>query len=227
MVNDVPLRFFHFSGYDFRRPELISKFQNRFTFADRPDIAPLFQLYGERIRRQGQETVQDFPYQYGRFDNGVRVPEVAAPHPAAGRSRGEGVARSVRHRRGELLRLAPPAGRRPAVGAPAPPAGADPLGPSPGSPELLPPPLAGGPRPLRRLVRRQHRRAGEHRSGVHRGTGADAAGAAVRRRADGGAAGSGGADAGRSLVAPLRQLLRGGRPPRPRGDRLADRRRRP
>ncbi len=76
-VNDVPLRFFHFSGYDFRRPELISKFQNRFTFADRPDVAPLFQLYGERIRAEGQETVQDYPYQYGRFDNGVRVPEVA------------------------------------------------------------------------------------------------------------------------------------------------------
>jgi glycosyltransferase involved in cell wall biosynthesis len=73
----VPLRFFHFSGYDFRRPELISKFQNRFTFADRPDVAPLFQLYGERIRAEGQEEVQDYPYQYGRFDNGVRVPEVA------------------------------------------------------------------------------------------------------------------------------------------------------
>ena len=76
-MNSVPLRFFHFSGYDFRRPELISKFQNRFTFADRPDVAPLFQLYGERIRAEGQETVQDFPYQYGRFDNGVRVPEIA------------------------------------------------------------------------------------------------------------------------------------------------------
>lgn len=74
---EVPLRFFHFSGYDFKRPELISKFQNRFTFAGRPDVAPLFQLYGERIRAEGQETVQNYPYQYGRFDNGVRLPEVA------------------------------------------------------------------------------------------------------------------------------------------------------
>jgi glycosyltransferase involved in cell wall biosynthesis len=76
-VNGVPLRFFHFSGYDFRRPELISKFQNRFTFAERPDVLPLFELYGERIRAEGQEEVQDYPYQYGRFDNEVPVPEVA------------------------------------------------------------------------------------------------------------------------------------------------------
>jgi glycosyltransferase involved in cell wall biosynthesis len=72
----APLRFFHFSGYDFRRPELISKFQNRFTFAERPDVLPLFRLYGERIRAEGQEEVQDYPYQYGRFDNGIPIPEV-------------------------------------------------------------------------------------------------------------------------------------------------------
>lgn len=76
-VNGVPLRFFHFSGYDFRRPELISKFQNRFTFKDRPDVAPLFRLYADSIAREGQETVHHYPYRYGRFDNGVVVPEVA------------------------------------------------------------------------------------------------------------------------------------------------------
>jgi glycosyltransferase involved in cell wall biosynthesis len=73
---EVPLRFFHFSGYDFRRPDRISKFQDRFTFADRPDVAPLFRLYGERVQAEGQETVQDYPYRYGLFDNGVPVPEV-------------------------------------------------------------------------------------------------------------------------------------------------------
>lgn len=76
-VNGVPLRFFHFSGYDFRRPELISKFQNRFTFSDRPDVRPLFRLYAESIQAEGQEEVQDFPYQYNLFVNGVPVPEVA------------------------------------------------------------------------------------------------------------------------------------------------------
>lgn len=76
-VNGVPLRFFHYSGYDFRRPELVSKFQNRFTFKERPDVAPLFRLYAESIGREGQETVQHYPYRYGYFDNGVAIPEVA------------------------------------------------------------------------------------------------------------------------------------------------------
>ncbi len=75
-VNGSPLRFFHFSGYDFRRPELISKFQNRFTFSDRPDVRPLFQLYTESIQQEGQEDVQVYPYLYGVFDNAVPVPEV-------------------------------------------------------------------------------------------------------------------------------------------------------
>lgn len=76
-VGDVPLRFFHFSGYDFQRPGSLSKFQNRFTFEERPDVLPLFQLYGESIRRQGQQEVQDYPYGYGRFANGVAVPDLA------------------------------------------------------------------------------------------------------------------------------------------------------
>jgi glycosyltransferase involved in cell wall biosynthesis len=76
-VNGEPLRFFHFSGYDFRRPELVSKYQNRFTMADRPDVAPLFRIYTESIRAEGQEKVQDYPYQYSRFDNGVLVPEIS------------------------------------------------------------------------------------------------------------------------------------------------------
>jgi glycosyltransferase involved in cell wall biosynthesis len=76
-VADVPLRFFHFSGYDFNRPDSLSKFQDRFTFAERPDVLPLFQLYGESIRRQGQQEVQDYPYGYGRFANGVAIPDLA------------------------------------------------------------------------------------------------------------------------------------------------------
>jgi glycosyltransferase involved in cell wall biosynthesis len=76
-VNGEPLRFFHFSGYDFQRPEMISKFQNRFTFAERPDVASLFRLYAASIRAAGQEECQTYPYRYGRFDNGVAVPEVS------------------------------------------------------------------------------------------------------------------------------------------------------
>jgi glycosyltransferase involved in cell wall biosynthesis len=76
-VNGEPLRFFHFSGYDPRRPEIVSKYQNRYTLADRPDIAPLFRLYGEHIAAEGQERVRDIPYGYGTFDDGTALPMLA------------------------------------------------------------------------------------------------------------------------------------------------------
>ncbi len=77
LAGGAPLRFFHFSGFDFARPELISKFQNRFTFADRPDVLPLFELYATRVRGEGQEEVQGYRYGYGRFANGAAIPEIA------------------------------------------------------------------------------------------------------------------------------------------------------
>jgi len=76
-VGEVPLRFFHFSGYDHRRPDQISKYQNRFTVAGRPDVAPLFRLYGERIRAEGHEELAKLPYGYGRFTDGTVVPDLA------------------------------------------------------------------------------------------------------------------------------------------------------
>lgn len=50
-VNDSwPLQFFHFSGYGLNQPDVISKYQNRHTFAARPDVVPLFARYAERLR---------------------------------------------------------------------------------------------------------------------------------------------------------------------------------
>ncbi|RTL49089.1 MAG: glycosyl transferase [Sphingobacteriales bacterium] len=49
-INDtVPLIFFHFSSYSPDQPNKIANWQNRFTFETRPDIAPLFQQYGEKV----------------------------------------------------------------------------------------------------------------------------------------------------------------------------------
>jgi lipopolysaccharide biosynthesis glycosyltransferase len=41
----IPLKFFHFSGYQLGNPASISRYQNRFTFEQRPDIVPLFKEY--------------------------------------------------------------------------------------------------------------------------------------------------------------------------------------
>ena len=89
-ASGVPLRFFHFSGYDFRRPDRISKFQNRFTFADRPDVAPLFQLYGERVRAGGAGDGPGLPIPVRALRQRSGRAGRRPPHPAAGRSRGRG-----------------------------------------------------------------------------------------------------------------------------------------
>ncbi len=42
---NIPLIFFHYSGYLIAKPDDVSKYQNRINFDARPDIIPLFELY--------------------------------------------------------------------------------------------------------------------------------------------------------------------------------------
>ncbi len=44
-----PLQFFHYSGYLIAQPNEVSKYQNRITFENRPDIIPLFDFYRSRL----------------------------------------------------------------------------------------------------------------------------------------------------------------------------------
>jgi hypothetical protein len=53
MVNGAPLRFFHFSGFSVDDPDAISRHQTRFTLRQRPDLAPLFLAYRERLLANG------------------------------------------------------------------------------------------------------------------------------------------------------------------------------
>lgn len=76
-VGDAPLRFFHFSGYQIDRPELISKYQNRFVLSGRPDLEELFREYGERIAAEGHRELSSLPYRFGSFDDGTPVPHLA------------------------------------------------------------------------------------------------------------------------------------------------------
>ena len=76
-IGDRPLRFFHFSGLLPDQPEQISRYQNRFTLAQRPDLEPLFRLYGQRLADEGRAALEHLPYAYGRFANGASVPPVA------------------------------------------------------------------------------------------------------------------------------------------------------
>lgn len=42
---NFPLVMFHFSGFDITTPDVISKYQNRYTFVEKPEFRPLFQDY--------------------------------------------------------------------------------------------------------------------------------------------------------------------------------------
>lgn len=48
-VGDVPLRFFHFSGFDPRNPQELSRHQTRFQLSDAPALAELFTEYADRV----------------------------------------------------------------------------------------------------------------------------------------------------------------------------------
>ena len=81
LVNGIPLVFFHFSGLSVDPPSEprleISKYQNRFDFASRPDVAPLFEHYRAKLIEHGHRTIRDIPYGFGHFSNGERINAVS------------------------------------------------------------------------------------------------------------------------------------------------------
>jgi hypothetical protein len=63
LVNDiVKLKFFHFSHYDFNKPNTISKSQTRFKLDERPDLASLYEEYRTDLEKNNQ-------FELGRIDS--------------------------------------------------------------------------------------------------------------------------------------------------------------
>ena len=60
----VPLQFFHYSGYGVQQPHAISKYQTRYTFDQRPDLVPLFRLYHNRLIQNGNDDYRAYPCVY-------------------------------------------------------------------------------------------------------------------------------------------------------------------
>ncbi|QKZ13645.1 glycosyl transferase [Spirosoma sp. KUDC1026] len=58
------LQFFHFSGYNPYKPDEISKYQTRYTFADRPDTRPLFDLYRNQLMHHQNDKYRQYPCVY-------------------------------------------------------------------------------------------------------------------------------------------------------------------
>lgn len=60
-ANGQPLIFFHFSGYSPREPEVISKYQDRFTFGKLPELKEIFDQYGKRLFANGYQETSAWP----------------------------------------------------------------------------------------------------------------------------------------------------------------------
>lgn len=73
VVDGQPLRFFHYSGFDPRRPLRISKHQSRFTFDDLPVVAELYAAYGASLRSAGFVEQARLDYGYDRTASGIAL----------------------------------------------------------------------------------------------------------------------------------------------------------
>ena len=76
--NDAPLYFFHFSGYDPERAGISSHVPEslaRYRFANRSDLTKLFTEYRNLLLQNGHKVTSLWPYSWGYFKSGERVPE--------------------------------------------------------------------------------------------------------------------------------------------------------
>jgi glycosyltransferase involved in cell wall biosynthesis len=78
VVNDVPLKFFHFSGFSAERMDVLSKYQDRFTFSNLPTVKPLFEAYRDCLLAHDDTTTKQWPYTYDYHPVlDVKLPSVA------------------------------------------------------------------------------------------------------------------------------------------------------
>ena len=76
LVDGVPLRFFHFSGFDVARPTLLSSHQGdrpRILLSDRPVLARLCQEYAASLERAGLDGRERQPYGWSRIACGLQM----------------------------------------------------------------------------------------------------------------------------------------------------------
>jgi glycosyltransferase involved in cell wall biosynthesis/SAM-dependent methyltransferase len=77
LVDGGPLRFFHFSGFDPRRPMELSKHQNRIKVAARPPLTRICRQYAGELKDQGFTEAIEWPYGWDSLPNGLRLDRVA------------------------------------------------------------------------------------------------------------------------------------------------------
>jgi hypothetical protein len=72
-VNGRPLAFYHFSGYNPEKPQVLSKYQSRVEVKQGSGLADLLALYGELQRKHGSAVTSQWGYRYATFNNGLVI----------------------------------------------------------------------------------------------------------------------------------------------------------
>ena len=73
-VAGEPLEFFHFSGFDPRRPRRLSKYTELYADVQDHELAGLLAAYAAELGRHGVAVWRDCPYGYARLRSGEPIP---------------------------------------------------------------------------------------------------------------------------------------------------------
>lgn len=73
VVGDKKLVFFHFSGFDPRRAELLSRHQTRHQLSQFPAVAELARAYSQKLIDAGYADYRPLSYSFGRLRDGTAV----------------------------------------------------------------------------------------------------------------------------------------------------------
>lgn len=76
-VDGEALRFFHFSGYDPRRPRELSKHQTRVRMSSDAALIRICDEYGAALKECGYEEAATWPYGWDRTANGLKIDRIA------------------------------------------------------------------------------------------------------------------------------------------------------
>jgi glycosyltransferase involved in cell wall biosynthesis/SAM-dependent methyltransferase len=76
-VDGESLRFFHFSGFDPRRPTELSKHQNRIRVATDPALTRICREYADELLSHGFEEANGWPYGWDALPNGLELDRAA------------------------------------------------------------------------------------------------------------------------------------------------------
>jgi GT2 family glycosyltransferase/glycosyltransferase involved in cell wall biosynthesis len=73
VVDGVPLRSFHFTGFEPKRPERLSKYDNRTSLHDEPVLAEMCAEFARRLEACGHAESSRWPYDFGTTAGGVAL----------------------------------------------------------------------------------------------------------------------------------------------------------